>query len=59
MLGEVVADELADHLGRGEILGGTELLERLLLEGIDEERQTGGLLLHVSKAQKMVQNINM
>src|SRR6185295_8290792 len=43
---DVLADQLADHLGGRLILRGADLLEYPLLARVEQHREPGGLVLH-------------
>jgi len=46
VFGKIFADELADDLGRRQILLRTQCLERFLLVWIDQQSEAGGFRFH-------------
>src|SRR5690606_12414905 len=61
VVGQIIADQLADHLRGGEVLAGTQLLERLLLFRVDKDGEPGGFSFHgncfVFGSNRIVRNV--
>ena len=46
MLLKIIADQLPYHLGRGQVLGSAEFLERFLLYRVNQDCQSGTFRFH-------------